>query len=361
MSHFHSLKVRELKKETNDAVTISFDIPKELKEEFHFKPGQHLTIRMEMDGNEIRRSYSICTAPHEDTIKVAVKKIDSGLFSNFANLNLKKGHTLDVMAPLGRFSPNIDPDKEGNYLLIAAGSGITPIISILKTVLYSEPKSNVTLIYGNRNTRSIMFKEELEDLKNIFLERLTLYFLLSREKLEAPILSGRIDKEKLQLYFDKVLKVEEYTDAFLCGPEGMVLDAKSELLARGMPEKKVHLELFTTPGQTPGSIAIKDDQIPSFDPSSESMVSLKLDGKTYEFSLKYNAESLLDAALGQGADLPYACKGGVCCTCRAKLVEGEVDMTVNFGLEHDEVEAGFILTCQSHPRSEKLIVDFDIK
>lgn len=361
MAHFHSLKIKDLKKETNDAVTISFDIPEKLKEEFHFKPGQHLTIRMDMNGNEIRRSYSICTAPHEDVIKVAVKKIDSGLFSNYANLNLKKGHLLEVMPPLGRFSPHIDADKEGNYLLIAAGSGITPIISILKTILYSEPKSTVTLIYGNKNTRSIMFKEELEDLKNIFLERLNLFFLLSREKLDAPLLSGRIDREKLDLFFSKVLSLEEFTDAFLCGPESMVLTAKEMLKSRNMPEKNIHLELFTTPGQDVAAVALKANEIPDFDPASESMVSLKLDGKTYEFNLKYNAESILDAALLQGADLPYACKGGVCCTCRAKLVEGEVDMTVNFGLEHDEVEAGFILTCQSHPRSEKLIVDFDIK
>jgi len=361
MSYFHSLKVKELKKEAVDALIITFEIPEALKEQFIFLPGQHLTLKTDIDGTEIRRSYSICAAPHENIIKVAVKKMEGGVFSNYALNTLKKGHALDVMAPLGRFTPKLDSKSAKNYLLIAAGSGITPVISILKTILYTEPNSNITLIYGNRNTKSVMFKEELEDLKNRFLNRLTLYFVLSREKVDAPILNGRIDREKCQRFFTKLLPVKDFNAAYICGPEGMVLAAKEELIAQGMPENQVHLELFTTPGQVFGAALDNSVHTVNYDASSESMVTLKLNGKTYEFPLKYSGVNILDAALEEGVDLPFACKGGVCCTCRAKLASGKVDMTVNYGLEPDELEAGFILTCQSHPRTDKITVDFDIK
>ncbi len=361
MSYFHPLKIKDIKKETSDSVVITFDIPAELKEEFSFLPGQHLTLKEEIDGAEIRRSYSICAAPHEDVVKVAIKKMEGGIFSNYALNSLKKGQRLDVMPPLGRFTPRLDGKTTKNYLLIAAGSGITPVISIIKTILHKEPNSNVTLIYGNRNTRSVMFKEELEGLKNLFLKRLTLYFVLSREKVDAPLLNGRIDKDKCKLFFSKLIPVKELNAAYICGPEGMVLAAKEELISQGMPEKLVHIELFTTPGQVFGAALDSSTHTSNYDATSESMVTLKLNGKSYEFPLKYTGVNILDAALEEGLDLPFACKGGVCCTCRAKLVNGKVDMTVNYGLEPDELEAGFILTCQSHPRTDKIIVDFDIK
>lgn len=361
MSYFHSLKIKDIKKETADAVVITFDVPEDLNEEFKFLPGQHLTLKVEIDGSEIRRSYSICTAPYEKSIKVAVKRMEGGIFSNYAITTLKRGNNLDVMPPQGRFSPKLDGRNAKKYLLIAAGSGITPIISIIKTILNTEPESDITLIYGNRNTRSVMFKEELEGLKNLFLNRLTLYFVLSREKVDAPILTGRIDKEKCQLFFSKLIPVKELSAAYICGPETMVLSAKEELMSHGMAENQIHIELFTTPGQVFGAALDSTKHISNFDASSESMVTLRLNGKTYEFPLKYSGVNILDAALEEGVDLPFACKGGVCCTCRAKLTQGKVDMTVNYGLEPDELEAGFILTCQSHPRTENITVDFDIK
>ena len=358
MSYFHPLKIKEIKKETSDAVVISFDVPDNLKNDYKFISGQHLTLKTHLNGEEIRRSYSICSAPYENTLKVAVKRLENGIFSNYANSSLKKGQTLEVMLPMGKFSPTLEKVNSRNYLLVAAGSGITPIISILKSILADEPKSTVTLIYGNRNTRSIMFKEELEGLKNLFLERLNLHFVLSREKLDAPLLSGRIDKDKCNAFFKSIINPTLFDEAFICGPEGMVFAMQDSLIENGVLKNKIHTELFTTPGQT---IKAMDTVKKQFDPKKESMVTIKLDTKTFEFPLNYGAETILDAALEQGADLPFACKGGVCCTCRAKLVEGKVDMMVNFGLEPDELEAGFILTCQSHPRSEKVVIDFDQK
>lgn len=358
MSYFHTLKIKDLRKETSDAVVLTFDVPDNLKKDYNFISGQHLTLKTNIDGEEVRRSYSICSAPHEGSLKVAVKKIENGLFSNFANSQLKKGQTLEVMQPMGKFSPDINKDMGKTYLLVAAGSGITPIISILKTILITEPQSQVTLIYGNKNTRSIMFKEELEGLKNIFLERLNIHFVMSREKLDAPLLSGRIDKEKCALFLKYLVDAKQLDEVFICGPEGMVFDMKDTLIANGVETRKIRTELFTTPGQVTQKSEVASK---SFDPKKESLVTIKLDTKTFEFPLNYGAETILDAALQQGADLPFACKGGVCCTCRAKLVEGEVDMALNFGLEPDELEAGFILTCQAHPRSEKVVVDFDQK
>lgn len=358
MSYFHPLKIKDIRKETADAVVITFDIPSNLKQDYIFNSGQHLTLKAYIYGQEIRRSYSICAAPQENTLKVAVKRLENGIFSNYANSSLKKGQLLDVMLPMGKFSPSLDKTHSKNYLLVAAGSGITPIISILKDILNTEPTSSITVIYGNRNTRSVMFKEELEGLKNLNLERLNLYFVLSREKMDAPLLSGRIDKEKCNAFFNTILNPKQFDEIFICGPEGMVFDMQETLLERGVSKNIIHTELFTTPGQT---VQNKVEAKREFDPKKESLVTIKLDTKTFEFPLKYGAETILDAALEQGADLPFACKGGVCCTCRAKLVEGKVDMTINFGLEPDELEAGFILTCQAHPRSEKIVVDFDQK
>lgn len=358
MSYFHSLKVSSIKKETTEAVIIEFDVPKELQKDYFFNPGQHLTLKTDIDGAEVRRSYSICAAPFENKLKVAVKKLEGGLFSNFANSVLKKGHNLDVMTPMGKFSPKISRDKKEHYLLVAAGSGITPIISIMKTLLKEHPNCMISLIFGNRSTKSVMFKEEIEDLKNMYLGRINIFFVLSREKIDAPLLSGRIDTEKCNLFFDSVMDISTIDEAFICGPDKMVFDVKESLLAHKFQEKKIHTELFTTPGQ---NIVDKTVVKKDFDPKKESLVTIRLNSQTIEFPLKYGAETVLDAALDQGADLPFACKGGVCCTCRAKLVEGEVDMMVNYGLEPDEIEAGFILTCQSHPRSEKIVVDFDQK
>jgi ring-1,2-phenylacetyl-CoA epoxidase subunit PaaE len=356
--HFHSLKVSEVKKEAADCVSIAFEIPPELKETFRFIQGQYITLRTMINGEEIRRSYSICCSPLDDELRVAVKKTEQGIFSTFANEHLRKGDALDVMEPIGKFYTELDAAQSKNYIGFAAGSGITPLISIIKTTLRVEPGSSFTLVYGNRNRHSIIFKEELEGLKNKYMERFRIIHILSREKTDAAINFGRIDAEKCSLLCEKNLDINTTDAFFLCGPENMIFSVKDQLEALGVNKKKIHFELFTTPGAAK-IVTVKNAD--NTKPEVRSRITIKLDGSSFDFDLGFEGEPILDAALKQGADLPYACKGGVCCTCRAKLVEGEVDMEVNYGLEQEEIEQGFILTCQSHPRTEKVVVDFDIK
>lgn len=356
--HFHSLKVKEVKKETPDCVSILFDVSPELENEFRFTQGQNLTIRMNMDGEEIRRSYSICSAPYERELRVAVKKADNGKFSTFANGFLQEGAFLDVLPPTGKFNTTLDAGNKKSYLAIAAGSGITPIISIIKTTLHTEPQSNFTLVYGNRSRNSIVFFEELEGLKNTFMNRFNLVNILSREKTDATINFGRIDDGKLR-DLGKLINYKEADDIFICGPEEMIFCVKRFLEEQQVDQKNIHFELFTTPGQS--NITPRKAQ-PVADGNAKSRITIKLDGRSIDFDLAFsNDTSILDAALQEGADLPFACKGGVCCTCKAKLVEGEVVMDANWGLEHEEVEKGFILTCQSHPLTERIVVDFDVR
>lgn len=357
--HFHTLKVKDIRKETADCVTVSFDVPGNLENEFLFKEGQNITIRANIGNEEVRRSYSLCTAPHEKTIKVAIKKVDGGLFSKFANESLAIGDELDVLPPVGKFNAKPSVGRPGNYLAIAAGSGITPVISIIKHSLQSEPGSSFTLLYGNKSRSSIIFFEELEALKNKYIERFNLVNILSREKTDSAIHYGRIDAGKLKA-LQSLLSFQSYDSIYICGPEKMIFDARDFLAENGINASRIHFELFTTPGQTQEkkqevTVAVETDQGP------RSNITVKLDGRSFDFTLGRHGEAILDAALRQGADLPYACKGGVCCTCRAKLVSGEVFMDVNYALEPEEVAQGFILTCQSHPRSETVVVDFDVK
>ena len=309
------------------------------------------------DGEEVRRSYSICAAPFENELKVAVKKVEGGKFSCYANDILKEGDELEVLPPTGKFNTKLQTENKKQYLAFAAGSGITPIISIIKTTLQAEPLSSFTLVLGNRSRSTIIFFEELEGIKNKYLQRFNFINILSREKTDAPINSGRIDKEKMSALNKLVdyISVDEY---FICGPEEMIFCVKDFLEHEGIDNKKIHFELFTTPGQKKAT----DNRRPNTESTtSKSKITVKLDGRSFDFDLGFDNDSILDAALKQGADLPFACKGGVCCTCKAKLLEGEVEMDVNWGLEHEEVEQGFILTCQSHPVTEKVVVDFDIK
>jgi len=282
-----------------------------------------------------------------------------GLFSSFANEKLKAGDELEVMEPVGKFYTELDPVNKKNYLAFAAGSGITPVISIIKTTLRTEPDSNFTLVYGNRSRPSIIFFEELEGLKNKFLERFNLINVLSRERTDAPINFGRIDTEKLK-ELTKLVDYSSIDDFFICGPEEMIFCVKAFLEQKEIDPKKIHFELFTTSGEKRKTIVRnKKAEVES---GAKSRVTVKLDGRSFEFDLTLNSETvILDAALKQGADLPYACKGGMCCTCKARLLEGEVDMDVHSGLEEEEIAKGFILTCQSHPKTEKIVVDFDIK
>ena len=355
--HFHSLIVKDIKKETQDCVSVSFDIPKELTKEFEFKQGQSLTLRKHLEGEEIRRSYSICTSPLDTELRVAVKKVQGGLFSTFANTELKTGDVIDVMPPSGNFYTDLDPSNKKDYIAFAAGSGITPIISLIKTTLITEPGSTFTLVFGNKNHSSIIFKEELEALKDRYIERFRLYHILSRERMEADINYGRINAGKC-LQLNRLIDFNAADEFFICGPEEMIFGVSNFLEEKGIDKHKIHFELFTTPLRKAASFK---PQATSKSDKETSRITVTLDGRSFDFNLDYGSNNILDAALAQGADIPFACKGGVCTTCKAKLIEGKIEMEVNYGLEADEVNAGFILTCQSHPRSEKVMVDFDVK
>lgn len=355
--HFHSLTVKNIKTETQDCVSISFEIPAELQRIFEFKQGQSLTLRKILEGEDIRRSYSICTTPLDNEVRVAIKKVQGGLFSTYINTELKQGDVLDVMPPSGNFYTELQSSNKKNYVAFAAGSGITPIISVIKTTLITEPGSTFTLIFGNKNHSSIIFKEELEALKDKYIERFRLYHILSRERMEAEINYGRINTAKCD-QLTRLIDLKTVDEFFICGPEEMIFCVRDFLKQKGIEKRKIHFELFTTPLRKAGSYK---PQAVSENDKKTSNITVKLDGRSFDFNLDYDSNNILDAALAQGADLPYACKGGVCTTCKAKLIEGQVEMEVNYGLEQDEVDAGFILTCQSHPRSEKVIVDFDVK
>jgi ring-1,2-phenylacetyl-CoA epoxidase subunit PaaE len=354
--HFHSLKIKEIIKETTDCVSVSFIVPPELSDLFTFKEGQNITLKKIINGEEVRRSYSICNAPHEKELKVAIKKVERGLFSTFANDSLKAGDSVDVLPPTGRFTSK---DKEGNYLAIAAGSGITPIISIIKHTLKTQPNSSFTLIFGNKSRSSIIFFEEIEGLKNTYMQRLNCINILSRERTDATINYGRINTEKLEA-LKQLINFKTFDGAYICGPEEMIFASSAFLEKEELDKAKVHFELFTSPGNKQEAVG-KKQLVKEIDNSPKSNITIKLDGRTFDFTLGYKADCILDAALAQGADLPYACKGGVCCTCRAKLIEGKVHMDVNYALEEEEIAQGFILTCQSHPLTEKVVIDFDVK
>jgi ring-1,2-phenylacetyl-CoA epoxidase subunit PaaE len=359
MMHFYLLPVKKIQKETDDCISITFNVPEELKETFRFVQGQNLTIRKQLNGQEIRRNYSICSGVYDNELRVAVKKVDGGLFSTYALENLQAGDILEVMPPSGKFYTPLLPQQQKTYVAFAAGSGITPVLSIIKTTLQTEPRSSFTLVYGNRSKNSIIFKEELEALKDKYMDRFIIHHILSKEKTDAPINSGRIDIAKCEVLFDKLIDIYQTDEFFLCGPEGLIFCVKSFLEEKGISQNHIHFELFTVPGEkkpTAGSSHFTEKET-----AAKSKVSVKMDGILFDFDLAYNTDSILDAALAQGADLPYACKGGVCTTCKARLLEGKVTMDVNWGLEPDELEKGFILTCQSHPETPKVVVDFDSK
>lgn len=359
MIHFHPLTVASVRHETDDCVSIAFSIPEDLKEVFSFAPGQSLTIRTTLNGQELRRNYSICSSPQEGSLRVAVKKVAGGLFSTWVNEALKPGDVLEVMPPVGKFNTPLHPEQTKNYVAFAAGSGITPILSLIKATLYTEPGSTFTLVYGNRSSASIIFREELQAIKDRYLHRFRIYHILSREVMDSPLNSGRINRDKTLFLLDKLIDVNNSHEFFLCGPEEMIFAVRDVLLEKGVAPTHIHFELFTTPGQRkPSEIRNLTSEITT---GTQSQIQVKLDGRSFQFALACSGQSILDAALAQGADLPYACKGGVCCTCKARLVEGQVKMDAHWGLEQEEIDAGFILTCQSHPVSETVVVDFDGK
>lgn len=350
--HFHQLTISDIRQETPDCVSIAFNIPEGLKPVFKYIQGQNITIKTDLD--EARRSYSICTSPLEDEFRVAVKRVPNGVFSTYVTERLKKGDLLDVMAPTGTFFTEVSATNKKEYVFFAAGSGITPVISIIKTILLTEKESSVTLVYGNKNTSSIIFKEAIEALKDKHLQRFRVFHILSRERTEADFNYGRIDVSKCH-FISKLINLEKVDDFFICGPEEMIFTIKEFLEGWGIASNKIHFELFTTPTRKHTKIYEAAPQIIE----GGSNVTIKVDGRSFDLTLDYNGNTILDAGLAEGIDLPFACKGGVCCSCKAKLQEGKVEMEANYGLEESEVKDGYILTCQSHPRTKKVIVDFD--
>ena len=352
---FHKLSVASVQKETESTVVVSFDIPNELQEDFSFVPGQYLTLETQINGEDVRRSYSLCSAPFEKKWQVAIKHVDGGKFSTYANASLKAGDEMQVLEPDGNFKLVTDKKNENNYVAFAAGSGITPVLSMIKSVLGEEPNSTFTLFFGNRNFDSIIFREELEALKNQYLNRLSIHHILSKEKLGSPLFFGRIDAQKCNKFSTVFFDIKEVNNFYLCGPSKMIFEIRDELINLGADASKIHFELFNT-----DDIKVeKKEEQSTYDPETESKVTIVLDEESFDMPLAYGGISVLDAALAAGADLPYACKGGVCSTCKAKITEGEVVMDLNYALEPDELERGFVLTCQSHPRTSTLTVNFD--
>lgn len=356
---FHPLKIKKIKRETPECVSVSFDVPEDLKDTFKFTQGQYLTFKGQSNGEEIRRSYSICASPCENELKVAVKKIADGAFSTYINDAAKEGDVLEVMTPQGTFFTTLNSDHEKTYVAFVAGSGITPVMSIIKSVLKNEPNSQFVLVYGNRNKANIIFKEDIEALKNIYMERLSVYHILSREIADADLLAGRINAEKARLFLDHIIPANTIDEVFLCGPEEMILSVRDTLKNAGVDAKKIHFELFYS--ATSEQKKKEHAQAVNHVDDQYSKVTVKLDASALNLDLAYHGQTILDAALQNGADLPFACKGGVCATCKCKLEKGEVEMDINYSLEQDELDAGFILSCQAHPRSEEVVVNFDIK
>jgi ring-1,2-phenylacetyl-CoA epoxidase subunit PaaE len=350
---FHQLRISNIRKETDECVSVAFEIPDELKKDYQYQSGQYLTLRSDVLGKDIRRSYSICSAPHENQLRVAIKQVPDGVFSTFANNTLKEGDELDVMTPAGGFTFLPEIQRKESYLLIGAGSGITPLISIAKTVLKNELNSDVTLVFGNKHFNSIIFREELEALKNTYIDRFRIIHVLSRESLGNELQKGRISGEKINALFKAFFQGVKISEVFICGPETMILESKSCLEQLGILPKNIHFELFTTNLKQTKSIST------STSVGIASNVSIILDGDRLDLHMHEHDESILDVAQKAGADLPYACKGGVCCTCKAKILKGTATMDVNYALEADEVEAGYILTCQAHPTSDELLISFD--
>jgi len=347
---FYSAKVLDVRRETTDCVSVSLEVPN--TDTFSFVPGQYLTLRASIDGQEVRRSYSLCSSPLSGELRVAIKQVKNGLFSTWANTELQVGHTLETMPPMGNFALEVDPGGEETYVGFAAGSGITPVLSILKTVLERAPKAKFILFYGNRKTNSIIFKSELEDLKDAHMGRLEVHHVLSREDQGSDLLFGRIDEVRTGRFASQIPGVKEAAGHFLCGPEDMIKGVQSALEQAGVASKNIHFELFTS--ATPAA----EKSAKASSASGEAHLTVILDGEETRFS-QGPKDFILDAALDAGADVPYACKGAVCCTCRAKVLEGEVEMAMNYSLTDDEVAEGFVLTCQSMPRSPKVTVSFD--
>jgi ring-1,2-phenylacetyl-CoA epoxidase subunit PaaE len=355
---FVELAVAAVDELTDDAVAVTFTVPPELRDSFSFRAGQHLTVRRIEGGEEVRRSYSISSTPAEldrGLVRIGVRHVPGGVFSSFALSELRPGDLVEVLPPLGHFTTAFEPARARHYGAVVAGSGITPVISLVATGLATEPASRFSLLYGNRTSASVMFAEELADLKDRYPERLHIVHAFSREPQLSALLSGRLDAERLRAIFDRgLVDASDVDEWFLCGPYGMVIDAKGVLAERRAPDESVHTELFHVEEEPPPPPSAPGPAVAV----GETAVTIMLDGRESAFTMRRD-ERVLDAALRVRAELPYACKGGVCSTCRARLIEGEVSMAHNYALEPADLAAGYVLTCQSSPRSDRLVVDYD--
>ncbi|WP_417236671.1 2Fe-2S iron-sulfur cluster-binding protein [Bizionia paragorgiae] len=357
MAEFYKLKVADIYKETDDTSVITFDIPSDLQDVFKFRQGQHLTLKADINGEDVRRSYSLCSSPIDNQWRVAVKLIPGGKFSSFVNNELQANDTLEVMKPSGTFGVEVNVEKPKNYLFFAAGSGITPVLSMIKTHLQGEPNSTCKLFYVNKTAKSIIFKEELEQLRNTYFGRLEIYYFLTKERRDIELFNGRFDDEKMQVLTKTFIDIPDTSEVFLCGPEKMVHYVSDYLIKAGLPKELVHFELFVT--------GLSEEDIKRAERLAKQNVegvevTIVDGGKEFAFTMTKEYDNILDAALGAGADLPFACKGGVCSTCKCKVVDGAVEMKINYALDDKEVSQNLVLSCQAVPTTEKVVVDFDV-
>ena len=357
MADFHHIEIKDIYKETEDTSVISFNIPQELHEDFFFRQGQHLTLKATINGEDIRRSYSLCSCPTEKEWKVAVKQIPGGKFSTYINEQVRTGDVMEVMAPSGNFGVEVSSKASKNYLFFAAGSGITPVLSMIKAHLKSEVNSTCKLFYVNKTAKSIIFKEELEQLRNMYFGRLEIYYFLTKERRDIELFNGRFDDEKMQVLTKTFIDIPDTNEVFLCGPENMVNYVSEYLVNAGLPKELVHYELFVT--------GLSEEDIKRAERLAQQNVegievTIVDGGKEFDFTMTKEYDNILDAALGAGADLPFACKGGVCSTCKCEVKEGSVEMKINYALDDKEVSQNLVLSCQAVPTSDKVVVDFDV-
>ncbi|MEH6470296.1 MAG: 2Fe-2S iron-sulfur cluster-binding protein [Halopseudomonas sp.] len=360
-TNFYPLTITDVQPETDTAVCVTLGVPEALQDKFHFTQGQFLTLKADIDGEEVRRSYSICSSATENRLQVGIKRVRDGRFSNFANDNFKPGDSIEVMPPQGSFHTELKPANAKNYMCIAVGSGITPVLSIIKTVLAVEPDSHVTLIYGNKSSNTVMFKEDISFIKNRYLDRFKWINIMDKEDQGADLLNGRIDNKKgYALQKSGMIDIRATDEAFICGPESMMAEVSRGFRMEGLKESQIHYELFANSASDAQAMLEKaQKRVETFGEEKTSNVTVIADGRSIQFDLASVGQNILDAGMAQGKELPYSCKAGVCSTCKCKLIKGEVEMDITHGLEAHEIEAGYILSCQAHPISDEVVVDFD--
>ncbi len=358
MARFHPLTVSQVTQETPDAIVIGFTVPSALRDEFRFTHGQYVTLKLTVNGEELRRSYSICSSPLDaDGFRIAVKRVQGGRASTQLLEKLKAGMSLEVMAPMGNFTTALDPASSRHFVAFAAGSGITPILSILKTVLRTEPNSRFTLFYGNTDMDRIMFRGRLAELQAQFGARLAVHHILSKGREQDALFNGRINAEKAGQLLTRFVTDGMDKEFFICGPEQMMVNVSEALETAGVEKKRIHIELFTSPVTAEAKREVAHATTAAFTGQAEVVV--RLDGREQVLHMTAKGDPVLDAAIDAGMDVPYACKGAVCCTCKARVVEGQVEMDMNYALTDEEVAQGYVLTCQTHPRSARVVIDYD--